>query len=303
MYPEIGGRATQREYSQGSRRGALTRVRSGRLRVARCRGAGWRNCGKICKEHGSAACRLRGNNHPDADTVAMPTKTKRKSTRATATKTRQGARPRARDASREIARERERRALLLAGDVTRSAFCREAVDRTVREPGRLDVLVNNAAYQHNVDSIADLSEDQWDRTFRTNIHGYFCVARAAIPHMTRGAAIINAGSITGLEGSKDLLDCSATKGAIHAFTKSLAQNLVEQGIRVNCVAPGPVWTPLNVRGRFSRCSEEKRRPGECGSHGVSGAEPGARTGVGAPNGRSSAGGSSQRPMTCAGLKC
>ncbi|HUQ83751.1 MAG TPA: SDR family oxidoreductase [Gemmatimonadaceae bacterium] len=143
--------------------------------------------------------------------------------------------------------EREgRRALLLAGDVTQSSFCREAVDQVVRELGRLDVLVNNAAYQSNVDSIDELTEDQWDRTFRTNIYGYFHMAKAALAHMKRGACIINTGSITGLEGSKDLLDYSATKGAIHAFTKSLAQNLVEKRIRVNCVAPGPVWTPLNV---------------------------------------------------------
>src|SRR5687768_11212074 len=143
--------------------------------------------------------------------------------------------------------EREgRRALLVPGDVTDASFCREAVDQVIRELGGLDVLVNNAAYQRNIDSVDDLSEDQWDRTFRTNIYGYFYLVKAAVPHMKRGATIINTGSITGLEGSKDLLDYSATKGAIHAFTKSLAQNLVEKGIRVNCVAPGPVWTPLNV---------------------------------------------------------
>ena len=139
-----------------------------------------------------------------------------------------------------------RRALLIPGDVTQVEFCREAVDRVVREFGRLDVLVNNAAYQSNVESIDALSEEQWDLTFRTNIYGYFYMAKAALSHMKRGSCIINTGSITGLEGSKDLLDYSATKGAIHAFTKSLAQNLVEKGIRVNCVAPGPVWTPLNV---------------------------------------------------------
>jgi NAD(P)-dependent dehydrogenase (short-subunit alcohol dehydrogenase family) len=143
--------------------------------------------------------------------------------------------------------EREaRRSLLLPGDVTRPAFCREAVQRVVRELGRIDILVNNAAFQHNVESIEALSEEQWDRTFRTNIYGYFYMAKASIPRMQRGSTIINTGSITGLEGSKDLLDYSATKGAIHAFTKSLAQSLVERGIRVNCVAPGPVWTPLNV---------------------------------------------------------
>ena len=143
--------------------------------------------------------------------------------------------------------EREgRRALLIPGDVTESGFCREAVAQVVRELGAIDILVNNAAFQRNVESIEELSEEQWDRTFRTNIYGYFHMVKASIPRMRRGSTIINTGSITGLEGSKDLLDYSATKGAIHAFTKSLAQNLVERGIRVNCVAPGPVWTPLNV---------------------------------------------------------
>ena len=139
-----------------------------------------------------------------------------------------------------------RRALLLPGDVKSSEFCRDAVGRTVREFGRLDVLVNNAAFQQHQKSLEDLTEDQWDRTFRTNIYGYFYMAKAALAHLRPGSSIINCGSITGIEGSKDLLDYSATKGAIHAFTKSLAQNLVERGIRVNCVAPGPVWTPLNV---------------------------------------------------------
>lgn len=138
-----------------------------------------------------------------------------------------------------------RRALLLAGDLSDAAFCQAAVERTVEEFGRLDILVNNAAYQNQQESLEDLSDEQWDHTFKTNIYAYFRMARAALPHLPRGGAIINTGSITGLEGSKKLLDYSATKGAIHAFTKSLAQNLVDKGIRVNCVAPGPVWTPLN----------------------------------------------------------
>lgn len=138
-----------------------------------------------------------------------------------------------------------RRCVLIPGDVTEPAFCREAVDRAARELGRLDILVNNAAYQHNVKSLEEVSDEQWDYTFRTNIYAYFHMAKAALPHLREGSAIINTGSITGLQGSKDLLDYSATKGAIHAFTKSLAQNLVERKIRVNCVAPGPVWTPLN----------------------------------------------------------
>lgn len=139
-----------------------------------------------------------------------------------------------------------RRCLLIAGDVTSSEFCEEAVERTKTEFGRLDVLVNNAAYQEHQAGIEDISDQQFEKTFRTNIFGYFYMARAAVKHLGPGSAIVNCGSITGLEGSKELLDYSATKGAIHAFTKSLAQNLVEKGIRVNCVAPGPVWTPLNV---------------------------------------------------------
>jgi NAD(P)-dependent dehydrogenase (short-subunit alcohol dehydrogenase family) len=139
-----------------------------------------------------------------------------------------------------------RRALLIPGDVKYADFCREAVERTVEEFGKLDVLVNNAAFQQHQKQLEDISEEQWDRTFRTNIYGYFYMAKAALAHLKKGDSIVNCGSITGLEGSKELLDYSATKGAIHAFTKSLAQNLVERGIRVNCVAPGPVWTPLNV---------------------------------------------------------
>jgi NAD(P)-dependent dehydrogenase (short-subunit alcohol dehydrogenase family) len=150
----------------------------------------------------------------------------------------------AEETKRAIEREGQR-TLLIPGDVTDSAFCRDAVERTVNKFGRLDILVNNAAYQQHQEGLEDLSEDQWEHTFRTNIFGYFYMAKAALPHLKRGSAIINTGSITGLEGSKELLDYSSTKGAIHAFTKSLAQNLVEKGIRVNCVAPGPVWTPLN----------------------------------------------------------
>lgn len=137
------------------------------------------------------------------------------------------------------------RALLIAGDVSQSGFCREAVERTLEMFGRLDILVNNAAFQEHQQDLADLSEDQWDHTFKVNIYGYFYMVKAAVPHMQQGGIIINTGSITGLEGSKSLLDYSATKGAIHAFTKSLAQNLLDKGIRVNCVSPGPVWTPLN----------------------------------------------------------
>ena len=137
------------------------------------------------------------------------------------------------------------RALLIPGDVTDSEFCDEAVESTVREFGKLDILVNNAAFQEHAKSLEDITDEQLERTFRTNIFGDFYMARAALPHLGEGSSIINTGSVTGLEGSKNLLDYSSTKGAIHAFTKSLAQNVVERGIRVNCVAPGPVWTPLN----------------------------------------------------------
>lgn len=139
-----------------------------------------------------------------------------------------------------------RSCLTIAGDVKDPSFCRRAVEKANKRFGRLDILVNNAAFQKHQPSIEDISDEQLDTTFKTNIYGYFYMARAALRYIPKGGAIINTGSITGLEGSKELLDYSATKGAIHAFTKSLAQNLVEKGIRVNCVSPGPVWTPLNV---------------------------------------------------------
>lgn len=138
-----------------------------------------------------------------------------------------------------------RRAIAIEGDLTDPKFCRQIVERTVGELGKLDVLVNNAAFQQHQESLEEISDEQWDHTFKTNIYGYFRVTKAALPHLKPGSAIVNTGSITGLEGSKQLLDYSATKGAINAFTKALAQNLVEKKIRVNCVAPGPVWTPLN----------------------------------------------------------
>ena len=147
--------------------------------------------------------------------------------------------------TRAAVEEEGRQALLVPGDVRDAAFCRDAVARTVKKFGRLDVLVNNAAYQNRQASIEDISEEQLERTFQTNIFGYFHMVKAALPHLAEGSAIVNTGSITGLEGNKQLLDYASTKGAIHAFTKSLAQNLVERKIRVNCVAPGPVWTPLN----------------------------------------------------------
>jgi NAD(P)-dependent dehydrogenase (short-subunit alcohol dehydrogenase family) len=160
------------------------------------------------------------------------------------------------------------RCLLLPGDVSRSTFCERAVERTVAELGRLDVLVNNAAFQQHQAALEDVSDEQLEKTFRTNIFGYFYMARAALPHLKRGSAIVNTGSITGLQGSKELLDYSSTKGAIHAFTKSLAQNLVDRGIRVNCVAPGPIWTPLNIVDKEAKEAGEQgkdtpmQRPGQ-----------------------------------------
>jgi NAD(P)-dependent dehydrogenase (short-subunit alcohol dehydrogenase family) len=146
--------------------------------------------------------------------------------------------------TRDAVQEHGRECLLIPGDVTDPEFCQRAVQETLEEFGQLDILVNNAAFQNSQENLEEISEQQWDHTFRTNIYGYFHMAKAAIPHLKPGSAIVNTGSITGLNGHKELLDYSATKGAIHAFTKSLAQNLVQRQIRVNCVAPGPIWTPL-----------------------------------------------------------
>jgi NAD(P)-dependent dehydrogenase (short-subunit alcohol dehydrogenase family) len=140
--------------------------------------------------------------------------------------------------------EAGRRAVLVPGDVKDPDHCRQLVERAVDEFGKLDILVNNAAYQQEQKRFEDISLEQFDLTFKTNIYGYFSMVKAALPHLKKGSAIINTGSVAGLEGNKNLVDYAATKGAIHAFTKSLAQNLIGRGIRVNCVAPGPIWTPL-----------------------------------------------------------
>ena len=138
-----------------------------------------------------------------------------------------------------------RDALLIPGDVCDAEFCRQAIDQVVKWRGGLNILVNNAAYQKHQSGIEDISLEQWDRTLKTNIYGYFHMVKAALPQLGAGDSIINTSSVTGLEGEKELIDYSSTKGAINAFTKALAQNLVSRGIRVNGVAPGPVWTPLN----------------------------------------------------------
>jgi NAD(P)-dependent dehydrogenase (short-subunit alcohol dehydrogenase family) len=153
------------------------------------------------------------------------------------------------EVTRAAVEKEGRRCLLWPGDVRDAAFCKDIVERTVKTFGRLDVLVNNAAFQQSCTDIADLEDRQLQETLQTNIVGYFNMARAAVPHMKAGAAIINSGSETGLLGSAHLLDYAATKGAIHAFTLSLASHLLPRGIRVNAVAPGPVWTPLNPADR------------------------------------------------------
>ncbi len=135
-------------------------------------------------------------------------------------------------------------ALLIRGDITKEQFCKEAVQKTVDKFGRIDVLVNNAAEQHTAKEVTDIETENLVRTFETNIFSMFFITKAALPHMKPGSAIINTTSVTAYKGSPELLDYSSTKGAIVAFTRSLSQNLVKKNIRVNGVAPGPIWTPL-----------------------------------------------------------
>jgi NAD(P)-dependent dehydrogenase (short-subunit alcohol dehydrogenase family) len=157
--------------------------------------------------------------------------------------------------TKQYVEKQGRRCLTLAGDIGSEAFCRQAVERAVSEFGKLDILVNNAAEQHPQNSIEEITAEQLDRTFRTNIYSMFFLTKAALPHLKPGSAIINTTSVTAYKGSPQLLDYSATKGAIVAFTRSLSQTLIEKGIRVNGVAPGPIWTPLIV----STFPEEKVR--------------------------------------------
>ncbi len=172
------------------------------------------------------------------------------------------------DVTKEHIEQTGRRALLIAGDVSDKAFCQRAVEQTVKELGKLDILVNNAAYQQTQESLEEIDEKQWDRTFRVNIYGYYFMAQAALKHMKAGSAIINSGSIAGLQGNKTLIDYASTKGAIHAFTKSLAQNLTSRKIRVNCVSPGPIWTVLQPVSKpaeevaENRADTPMKRPGQ-----------------------------------------
>ena len=146
--------------------------------------------------------------------------------------------------TRRLVEERGRRCVTIRGDVGDESFCRRAVEETVGELGRLDVLVNNAAEQHLAESLEDISAEQLERTFRTNVFGMFFVTKAALAHLPDDATIVNSTSVTAYQGKGVLIDYASTKGAIVAFTRSMAESLAERGIRVNAVAPGPIWTPL-----------------------------------------------------------
>lgn len=151
----------------------------------------------------------------------------------------------------QIVRDEGTRALTIAGDIGDKGYCDDAVAKVIAEFGKIDIVVNNAGEQHPDQDITDITEEQLRRTFQTNIFGMFFLVQAARPHLKSGAAIINCTSVTMYQGSKELLDYSSTKGAITAFTRSLSENLIEHGIRVNAVAPGPIWTPLNPCGGAS----------------------------------------------------
>src|SRR5258708_7340265 len=170
--------------------------------------------------------------------------------------------------TRSLVQEKGRKALLIAADVGKESDCQMAVRKTLDEFGKIDIVVNNAGIQHPQEDIGDISEEQLEETFRTNIFSQFFIVKAALPHLPKGGAIINTASVTAYRGSKNLLDYSSTKGAIVAYTRSLAQSLVEKGIRVNAVAPGPIWTPL-ITSTFPQEKVEKfgkdtpmKRPGQ-----------------------------------------
>jgi NAD(P)-dependent dehydrogenase (short-subunit alcohol dehydrogenase family) len=146
--------------------------------------------------------------------------------------------------TQQLVKELGRDCLTIAGDIGDESFCKQAIQQVIDKFGHLDILVNNAAEQHPQESIEDISAEQLERTFRTNIFSMFYLTKAALPHLKEGSAIINTTSVTAYQGSPELLDYSSTKGAIVAFTRSLSKSLVEKGIRVNGVAPGPIWTPL-----------------------------------------------------------
>lgn len=172
------------------------------------------------------------------------------------------------ETTRRMVEQEGRRCLLIDGDVSDEAFCQQAVRRTMDTFGRLDILVNNAAEQHPQERFEDITSEQFERTFRTNIFGYFYMVKAALPFLGQGAAIINTASVTAYRGSEHLVDYSSTKGAIVSFTRSLALNLASRGIRVNGVAPGPIWTPL-IPSTFDEEKVQKfgadvalKRPGE-----------------------------------------
>lgn len=149
------------------------------------------------------------------------------------------------DQTRAAVEREGRRCLVLSGDLTHKDFCIDAVERTVAELGQLDLLVSNAGYQNRKENPEEVTDEEWDHTFKTNVYAYFRLVKAALPHLSPGAAIIVTGSETAFLGPESLPDYAATKGAIHTLTKVLAKQLAQRGIRVNCVAPGPVWTPLN----------------------------------------------------------
>ncbi|MFC4306715.1 SDR family oxidoreductase [Cohnella boryungensis] len=146
--------------------------------------------------------------------------------------------------TKQVVEQKGRRCLCIAGDIGQEAFCRQAVSQAVQEFGKLDILVNNAAEQHVQSRFEDITAAQMEKTFRTNFHSVFFLTQAALPHLKPGSAIINAASLTAYEGNEQLIDYSATKGAIVAFTRSLSQSLLSRGIRVNGVCPGNIWTPL-----------------------------------------------------------